>query len=63
MPEIALPLLMMAVTGTLTFEFEVTLPLLARDTFHGTATTYSWLIEARRLSGASPHRRAGVDCN
>ena len=35
---------MMAVIGTLTFEFEVSLPLLARGTFHGTATTYSWLI-------------------
>jgi len=27
-------------------EFEVSLPLLARDTFHGTDTTYSWLIGA-----------------
>jgi MFS family permease len=43
-PEIARPLLMMAIIGTFTFEFEVSLPLLARDTFHGTATTYSWLI-------------------
>ena len=37
---------MMAVIGTLTFEFEVSLPLLARDTFGGTDTTYSWLIGA-----------------
>ncbi len=45
-PDIARPLLMMAAIGTFTFEFEVSLPLLARDTFHGTATTYSWLIGA-----------------
>ena len=45
-PDIARPLLMMAAVGTFTFEFEVSLPLLARDTFHGTATTYSWLIGA-----------------
>jgi MFS family permease len=45
-PAIARPLLMMAAIGTFTFEFEVSLPLLARDTFHGTSTTYSWLIGA-----------------
>jgi MFS family permease len=45
-PAIAGPLLMMAAVGTFTFEFEVSLPLLARDTFHGTGTTYSWLIGA-----------------
>jgi MFS family permease len=37
---------MMALVGTLTFEFEVSLPLLAEKTFHGTGTTYSWLIGA-----------------
>jgi hypothetical protein len=31
MPEIARPLLMMALIGTFTFEFEVSLPLLARS--------------------------------
>jgi MFS family permease len=45
-PAIARPLLMMALVGTFTFEFEVSLPLLAHDTFHGTDTTYSWLIGA-----------------
>jgi Transmembrane secretion effector len=43
-PDIAQPLLMMALIGTFTFEFEVSLPLLARVTFHGGATAYSWLI-------------------
>jgi MFS family permease len=46
MPEIARPLLMMALIGTFTFEFEVSLPLLATTTFHGTAATYSWLLGA-----------------
>ena len=45
-PAIARPLLMMALIGTLTFEFEVSLPLLARLTFHGGATAYSWLLGA-----------------
>jgi MFS family permease len=45
-PQIARPLLMMALIGAFTFEFEVSLPLLAEKTFHGTATTYSWLIGA-----------------
>jgi MFS family permease len=45
-PAIAGPLLMMALVGTFTFEFEVSLPLLARTTFHGGATAYSWLIGA-----------------
>jgi MFS family permease len=44
LPAIARPLLMMALIGTFTFEFEVSLPLLATTTFHGTAATYSWLL-------------------
>ncbi len=43
-PAIARPLLMMALVGTFTFEFETSLPLLARNTFHGGDTTYSWLL-------------------
>jgi MFS family permease len=43
-PAIIRPLLMMALVGTFTFEFEVSLPLLASATFHGTDTTYSWLL-------------------
>jgi MFS family permease len=45
-PAIIRPLLMMALVGTFTFEFEVSLPLLAENTFHGTSTTYSWLLGA-----------------
>jgi MFS family permease len=32
-PELAVPLLMMAVVGTLAYEFQVTLPVMARDAF------------------------------
>jgi hypothetical protein len=46
MPEIARPLLMMALIGTFTFEFEVSLPLLARVTFHSGNSGYSWLLGA-----------------
>jgi MFS family permease len=45
-PAILRPLLMMALVGTFTFEFEVSLPLLARTTFHGGDGTFSWLIGA-----------------
>ncbi len=37
---------MMAVVGTFAFEFEVSLPLLGEDTFHGGAAAYSWLLGA-----------------
>jgi MFS family permease len=39
-PPILIPLLMMAVVGTLAYEFQVSLPLLARYTFGGDAGTY-----------------------
>ncbi len=40
-PALFVPLLMMAVIGTLAYEFQVVLPLLARFTFHGDAGTFS----------------------
>ncbi|MBL7498192.1 MFS transporter [Frankia sp. CNm7] len=43
---IRIPLLMMVLTGTLAYEFQVTLPLVARETFHGTAATFSLLTGA-----------------
>jgi predicted MFS family arabinose efflux permease len=45
-PALRTPLLMMAVVGTLSFNFQVLLPLLARFTWHGTATTYAVLTSA-----------------
>ena len=45
-PVLLYTLLMMAIIGTFTYEFSVTLPLLARFTFHGGAGTYSILMAA-----------------
>lgn len=42
-------LLMMSIIGTLTYEFTVSLPLLAQFTFHGTAATYATLTAAMGL--------------
>lgn len=42
-PEIAVPLLMMAIIGCLAYEFQVTLPIVASDTFGGGAELYGWL--------------------
>jgi len=45
------PLLMMALIGTLAYEFQVALPLLARVTLHGGAETYG-LMTAAMATGA-----------
>jgi MFS family permease len=45
-PELAIPLALMAVVGTLTLNFQVLLPLLARFSFHAEASTYSLLVAA-----------------
>jgi MFS family permease len=45
-PELLVPLAMMAVIGTLAFNFQVLLPLLARFSFHGTAATYAAMTTA-----------------
>ncbi len=39
-PTLAIPLLMITVTGTLAYEFPTSLPLLATDAFRGDASTY-----------------------
>ena len=41
--QLWLPLVMMALVGLLAFNFPVILPVLARDTFHGTGGTYGLL--------------------
>ncbi len=43
-PELAIPLAMMALVGTLSLNFMVLLPLLARQTFDGGAASYSALV-------------------
>jgi MFS family permease len=45
-PELLVPLMMLAVVGTLTYEFQVVLPLLARGPFDGGAGTYGLLTSA-----------------
>ncbi len=42
-PELAIPMAMMALVGTLGLNFQVLLPLLADITFHGDSSTYSAL--------------------
>ena len=42
--DIRIPLIMMAVIGTLSFNFEVLLPLLARSTFHRGAQTFGVMM-------------------
>lgn len=45
-PEILAPLAMMALIGTLTYEYEVSLPLFGRGALHGGPTTYGALFAA-----------------
>ena len=42
-PELAVPLLMMVLIGTFAYEFQVVLPVLAKQTFHGGATVYGFM--------------------
>ena len=42
-PKLLVPLIMMAIVGTLAYEFQVVLPLIARQTFHGGAPVFGFL--------------------
>jgi MFS family permease len=57
-PEILTPLAMMVLIGTLTYEYEVSLPLFGRDALHGGPTTYSALFAAFGLGSIL----GGVHC-
>ena len=65
-PDIVAPLCMMALIGTFTYEFEVSLPLFARGPLAGGATTYSWLMGAFGLGAVlggiycTRHAQTGV---
>ncbi len=48
-PELRLPIILIAVVGTLAFNYQVTLPLLAERTFHGTASTFTMLFATLSL--------------
>jgi MFS family permease len=45
-PELGGPLLMMALVGCLAYEFQVVLPVVASDTFHGGSTAYGFMTAA-----------------
>jgi MFS family permease len=45
-PELAVPLLMMAAAGALTYEFQVTLPVMASDGLHAGATGFGFMTAA-----------------
>ncbi len=45
-PAIAIPLAMMSLVGLLAYEFPVSLPVLARQTFHGGAEAYGFMTAA-----------------
>jgi MFS family permease len=59
-PELFVPLVMMAVLGTLSYNFQVLLPLLARFTWHGTAATYAVLTVAMALGSVSGALASGA---
>ena len=45
-PRLLAPLLMMALIGALSYEFQVVLPVLAKNTFHGNADAYGFFTAA-----------------
>ena len=45
-PSLAIPLVMMALIGCLAYEFQVVLPLMARETFSGGAEVYGFMTAA-----------------
>ncbi|MGZ4271812.1 MAG: MFS transporter [Solirubrobacteraceae bacterium] len=59
-PELTVPLAMMALVGTVSFNFQVLLPLLAHDTWHGTATTYATLTAAMGVGSIMGALAAGA---
>jgi MFS family permease len=59
-PELLVPLLMMALVGTISFNFQVLLPLLADFTWHGTATTYAMLTAAMGIGSVGGALAAGA---
>jgi MFS family permease len=59
-PELRIPLVMMAVIGTLSFNFQVLLPLFARFTWEGSATTYAALTAAMGIGSVAGALVAGA---
>jgi MFS family permease len=69
-PELLVPLIMIAVIGTLAWEFNVTLPLMASQVFHGGAAAYGVMasvmgagaVVGGLISAARPRPRARALC-
>lgn len=59
-PSLRIPLAMMAVVGTLSFNFQILLPLLASFTWHGTAATYTALAVAMGVGSVAGALAAGA---
>jgi len=50
---LAIPLLMMGLVGTLAYEFQVSLPVVAKHTFHGGPETYGFLTAAMGIGAVA----------
>jgi MFS family permease len=59
-PELRIPLQMMVVVGTLSFNFQVLLPLFADFTWHGTAASYALLTSAMGIGSVTGALAAGA---
>jgi MFS family permease len=59
-PELRIPLVMMVVAGTVSFNFQVLLPLLAAQTWQGTAATYAMLTAAMGVGSVLGALAAGA---
>jgi MFS family permease len=59
-PALWIPLGMMALVGTLSFNFQVLMPLLASQTWHGTAATYALLTAAMAVGSVVGALAAGA---
>ena len=52
-PELGIPLLMMALIGTFAYEFQVVLPVLAKQTFHGGAEAYGFMMASMGIGAVA----------
>ena len=59
-PALRIPLVMMVVAGIVSFNFQVLLPLLAAQTWHGTAATYAALTAAMGVGSVMGALAAGA---
>ena len=48
-PRLLIPLIMIAIVGALAYEFQVSLPVMAREAFRGDSTTFGYMTSAMGL--------------